>query len=164
MSVPPFGSVSLHRCPSCISSGSFPRLAASSPQSVVGWSVSHCRSFLERRFHRENHDALEARPIPCVHRRLLPFSGGCAAAKTCSGTRFKDRRGMDWEQTRVDGLPEFRPTLLKSKEKRNYRQLWIFLPIGIAHAHGFYGRDAACALIVHSLRFNALAEQAEFKL
>ena len=61
------------------------------------------------------------------------------------GHVFKDRRGMDWEQTRVDGLPEFRPTLLKSMEKRNYRQLWIFLPIGIAHAHGFYGRDAACA-------------------
>jgi hypothetical protein len=71
---------------------------------------------------------LEARPIPCVHRCLLPFSGGCAAAnlhrKTRSGTRFKDRRSMDWEQTHVDGLPEFRLTLLKSKGKRNYRQLW----------------------------------------
>src|ERR1700682_1217515 len=65
--------------------------------------------------------------------------------KTWSGTRFRDRRGMDWEQTRVDGLAEFRLTLLKSEEKGNYRQLWIFLPIGIAHGQGLYGRDAACA-------------------
>ena len=53
------------------------------------------------------------------------------------GHVFKDRRGMDWEQTRVDGLPEFPPTLLKARKSGIIDSCGYFCPSALRTRTGF---------------------------